>query len=144
MSNVESVEKWGQDKDAYFDNKRSTAYLPKMGYEVISEPIPQDVVTVRNAFKEEKQPPKEKSKAKPQETQKNKVSTPIDAQYEVVKPHPGRILVGCFGASLLHMGIQAALWYVFKMGSIDADGAIVGTIANCIAAGWRVCWRFKV
>ena len=74
----------------------------------------------------------------------NAEAEPVNAEWKPVKPSPGYILINCFGAALLHMIIQAAIFYVMEMGTIQPDGAIVATIANASIGAWRVCWRFKV
>ena len=110
---------WDIDRDSYFSNRRTVPVL--------------------------KVEPKEEVKVEPnqKDTQKAK---PVPKKQPVDKPagtNPVFNLVNCLGAALFHGLIQLALYYVFITGAIDPDGLMVGSVANCAVAGFRVAWRFK-
>ena len=110
---------WEIDRDSYF-TKRRTAPLPK------AEPK-----------KEVKMEPRQEAapKARPA-SKKQSVDEPVGI-------NPFMTLVNCLGVVLFHGMIQLALYYVFITGAIEPDGLMVGSIANCTVAGFRVAWRFK-
>ena len=133
-----TTKQWDIDRDSYFSNRRA-APMPKVepkkdATEAGKQTAEKDCHKPSHDYLDGKwEPIGESTKAtvKKKETERSDRTKAFMA------------LVNCLGVVLFHGMIQLALYYVFITGAIDPDGLMVGSIANCTVAGFRVAWRFK-
>lgn len=122
-----------QDIQKIFNAKRTAAQ---------AKPQP-TVQMVPKARPKQEAEPKAEQEHKPKETSKPKKQESVQEVREPKSLRAFRILMTCMGIFFFHSIIQAAVVYMFTMGTLDSMGVIVGTMANAGAGGFRIGARFQ-